>query len=454
MLVELLLSALPVALPQEGDDPVGRATIYHLDSIETLNGDALSNASILVRDGIIERIGASLMVPEHAKVVDLRGTGATAMPPLVVSHASFFPSESRGRGRYGQYRAVDAVHPDEESLQELRELGVLFVGVDPPGSGIPGRTSVLRSDSKNFLDDAVVRDLHLKLSIDMSKTAKELLRKALEDGDKAIEKEKKAFVDWEKARKEWKEKQEAKKKAEAEAAKNGKSEDKPATSAQEGKGGNGDKGKNGDGKEEKAPSETFEAPKMDPSLTPIVEWIRKERVAHIWLDSPGEWLHWKEIIGERELAWEVVLYHTTSTNFHEVVEDIAKSGVRVYAPSRISFLPSTRVRNNLPLVLTQAGVKNLVLMPTSPNNVQAVKDWRVGLSDLVREGLDRNAVLKAISIEPAKAIGQEETVAPLTAGGPATFVITDGDPLNPFSEVVYMVASGEVLYDREKDKEN
>lgn len=450
MLVELLLSTLPFAIPQEGEDPVGRATIYHLDTIETLEGDALKNASILVRDGIIERIGASLIVPDHAKVVDLRGSGATAMPPLVLSHAGFFSSESRGRGRYGKYRAVDAVHPDEDSLQELRELGVMLVGVDPPGSGIAGRTSILRSDMEDFMADAVVRDLHLKLSIDISKTSKDVLRKALDDADKAIAKEKKAFADWEKARAEWKKKQEEKKKADEEAKKNG--GDKPAASAAEG---NGGKDQQGNGKkQDQAPPETFTAPKMDPNLVPIVEWIRQERVAQIWLDSPGEWLHWKDVIDERELAWEVVLSHSTSTNFHEIAQDLAGSGVRVYVPSRISFLPSTRLRNNLPLVLSKAGVKNMVLTPMRSSSLQSVKEWRVGLSDLVREGLDRNTALKAISVEPAKSMGQEEIIAPLTAGGPATFVILDGDPLDPFSEVVYMVAEGDVLYDREKDKED
>jgi len=328
-------------------------------------------------------------------------------------------------------------------------MGVLLVGVDPPGAGIAGRTSILRSDMENFLADAVVRDLHLKLSIDISKTSKDVLRKALDDADKAIEKEKKAFTDWEKARADWKKKQEEKKKAEEEAKKNGGGE-KPPTSAQ----GNGN-GQQGNGKkEEKAPPETFTAPQMDPNLTPIVEWIRQERVAQIWLDTPGEWLHWKDVIEERELAWEVVLSHSTSSNFHEIAKDLAESGVRVYVPSRISFLPSTRLRNNLPLLLSKAGVKNMVLTPMRSNTLQAVKDWRVGLSDLVREGLDRATALSAISVEPAKSMGQAEKVAPLTAGGTASFVIMDGDPLDPFSEVVYLVAAGDVLYDRAKDKED
>ena len=87
--------------------------------------------------------------------------------------------------------------------------------------------------------------------------------------------------------------------------------------------------------------------------------------------------------------------------------------------------------------------------------MNAVESWRVGLSDLVREGLDRQTALRAVSVEPATSMGQEELIAPLEAGGPATFVVLEGDPLNPLARVSHLVAAGEVIYDRAKeDKEN
>jgi hypothetical protein len=452
MLLEILLTALPFALPQGDDQAVGKATVYQLDRIETLAGEVIENGAIIVRDGIIERLGQSLIFPDHAKVIDLRGTNSVAMPPFALTHVGFLPSESRGRGRNSKYLAANSVHYDKASFKAMRKAGVLLLGIDPPGTGLPGRTAVVRSDAKDLQADALVQDLHLKLTFTLSKSSKDVLRKALKDADSAIEKEAKAKADWQKARKEWDEKQKAKAEAKKKAAEANKGGDKGgAKAAQEG----GKNGKSEGGKEaeEKAPPETFVAPKIDPNLVPVIEWVQQKRVAQVWIDSPGEWLHWLDIIGERELSWEAVLGHGSSTNLHEVAAQIGKAGVRIFMPARISTLPSTRIRMNLPLTLQRAGVEKLVLMPPSARNLRSLVDWKVGLSDVVREGLDREIALRAVSVEAAASMGQEELLAPLTAGGPATFVLLKGDPLDPLAEVSYLIAAGDVVYDRSKDKD-
>jgi len=438
MFAALLLTALPLVAPQS--DEGGQATVYRLDRIETLAGEAIENGSIIVRDGIIERMGQSVIAPDNAKVIDLRGSGAVAMPPLALGQAGFLPTEPRGRGANGRYTAAASYSFDEDAFNDLREHGVLLVHLDPPGTGIPGRTSLVRSDAEDVFQDALVRDLHLKLTLDMNKQSKDLLRKALKDADAAMEKEEKARADWKKARSEWEEKQKAKAEAEKKAK-------------EEGKGKEGGKAADEPKKEEKEPPKEFEAPRIDPNLKPIIEWVRQERVAQVWLSTPGELLHWLDIVDERELAWEIVLQHGSTTNFHEVADAIADTGVRVSLPARITYLPSTRLRNNLPAILAQAGVEKMVLLPTTSGSLNSMKSWRVALADIVREGMDRTAALRAISVEPAMAVGQEELVAPLEAGGPASFVIFDGDPLDPLAQVTHLVSAGEVIYDREKEEE-
>lgn len=441
MFAAFLLSALPLVAPQ-GDEATGQATVYRLDHIETLAGDPLQNASIVVRDGVIERIGQAVIVPDNARVIDLRGTGSVAMPPFVLGQSSVLPGDSRGRGSYGRYVAANVYRADEDTMSDLREAGILLMGLIPPGSGIPGRTSVVRSDANDLAEDALVRDLHLMMTIDMSKSSKDLLRKAFDDAEAAIEKESKARADWKKARADW----EAKQKAAAEEAKKKKEQgEKQGDKAAD------DPKKGGD----KEPPKEFEAPRVDPNIQPLIDLIRKERVVQIWISSPGEWLHWLDVVGEREIAWEVVLDHRGSTNLNEVAQSIADSGVRVYLPAQISTLPSTRLQMSLPAELKAAGLEKMVLLPSSTSSMRAVEGWRVGLGDLVNNGLDRNAALRAVSVEAAAAMGQEELIAPLEAGGPASFVILEGDPLNPLARVSHLVATGDVVYDRAKeDKEN
>ncbi|TAH38066.1 MAG: hypothetical protein EYC70_05435 [Planctomycetota bacterium] len=433
--------------------PRGRALVFRVDRVETLEGDALHNATLVVRDGIIEKLGEAVVLPDKAQIHDLRGGSSTAMPPWVLAHGNFLARDPRSSGRNGRFRAVDSLYLGEEDLPSLLAQGILLVGVDPPGSGIPGRSSVIETTAEAPRPRALVNDLHLKLTIATDPAAVELLRKALKDADEAIEKEKKARQDWEKARKDWEEKQKAKQEAEKKQQEQQKQEKEgePPKAAQD-----GDKGQQQ--KEEKAPPETFEPPPLDPDLKPVVEWVRKQRVAQIWVDDSGDWLHWLDVLGERELAYEVILSHSDQQNLQEVAPALGEKKLRVEAPARLSFLPFTRLRVNLPAELAAAGVR-LVLSPPAPPPAgrppgEAAADmargWRLGLADLVREGLDRSAALRAVTMEPAAGMGQEERVAPLKMGGPATFIVLDGDPLDPTARVLYVVDRGEVRYDRAK----
>ncbi|KAA3604924.1 MAG: hypothetical protein DWQ01_20180 [Planctomycetota bacterium] len=458
MLAAALLLLIPLGSFQqeEAEEPTlyGRATAFRVDRIETLDGETLENATLVVRDGVIEKMGSAVLIPEQAEVHDLRGRGATILPPLVFSHANFLVEDNRRRGKYGRFRAVDSVRDPQDSLQELLEEGILLVGVDPPGSGVAGRTSVMTTAGEDGFE-VLVRDLHLKMTLDVNSSAKELIRSSLKAADQAIEKEKKAKEEWQKARKAWEEKQKAKQEAaKKEAEKKGKEgeQGKPESS-----GGNGDKDKPKGGKEEdKEPPKEFVPPKIDPNLVPVVEWIRQERLVQIWLDNASEWIHWVDLLGDRELPYEVVLRHSSwsslpTQDFHEVLEEIQDAGVRVYVPAVLTAPPYTRYQVNLPADLA-AGGSSLVLLPRNLS-LRGVREWRVGLADLVREGMDRQTLLKAISTEAAAALGHEEMVAPLKVGGPATFTVFGGDVLDPVSKVDFVVRDGHVVYDRKKEEE-
>ena len=110
MIISSLLITLTSSLAwQQADERelVGRVTAYRLDRIETLDGDALTNATVLVQDGIIQRIGKVVIIPEYATVHDLRGTGAVMTPPLVLSHANFLQSDRRDGGNNSRFIAAD-----------------------------------------------------------------------------------------------------------------------------------------------------------------------------------------------------------------------------------------------------------------------------------------------------------------------------------------------------------
>lgn len=440
----LLVLAAPLpAAPQEAESPAsaprGRAEVWKLDRVETLEGEAQEDVTLLVRDGVIERMGPVVVVPEGARVRDLRGSGASAAPPLVLTNANFLVDDQRGTGNSSRWRAVDSLWLADGWERSLLEEGVLFAGVDPPGAGIPGRSSVLEAGGGFPRPIALVDDLYLKVTISASQSAKDLVRRALKEADDAIEKEKKARAEWRKARDEWEKKQ--KEKAEQPKAGAGKEEQKgegggkPPAAAQE--------------QEEKEPPKEFVPPELPPDVAALVEWVRKERMAQVWLSSAADWLHWQDVLAERELPHLLVLSHALSQNFHEIAEPLADAGVPVVVPSMITFLPFTRVRANLPAELVAAGLARMVLAPAG-QGASDLREWRSQVARCVAEGLPRARALEAMTLEPARVLGQDGIVKPLKAGAPANFVVWSGDPLDPLSEAMFVVRDGKVVYDRAK----
>lgn len=446
MLFASLLLAHPAALAAAfQEDPAkpadalrGRAEVWRLDKVETLDGKALEDVTLVLREGLIEKMGQAVIVPEGARIHDLRGQKFVASPPLVLAHANFLVQDQRGAGNSSRWRAVDSLWLAEGWEKDLLRAGVLFAGVDPPGAGLPGRTSVIAAGGGWPRPDAVVNDLHLKLTITANAQSKDLIRKALKDADEAIEKEKKAKADWEKARADWEKKQKEKaEKEKAEGAEAKKPEGGKAAAAHEG--------------EEKAPPEKFEPPVIPPDLQAIVEWVRQERLAQVWISSAADWVHWKDVLGKRELPYELVLRHGLGQNFHEVTAELVAAQVRVDMPALISFLPFTRTRVNLPAEWVKAGLKHLILSPDS-DSLRSLMDWRTSVSRCVAEGLPRERALEAMTLEPARSLGQESQVQALKAGAPANFVIWSGDPLDPMARAAFVVRDGKIVYDRAREE--
>jgi hypothetical protein len=439
------LAAWPAAALQAPDAapdaPRGRAEVWRLDAVETLDGETQKNVTLLVRDGVIERMGPVVVVPEGARVRDLRDRGAVASPPLVLARANFLVGDQRGTGNASRWRAADSLWLDDGWEKQLLAEGVLFAGVDPPGTGMPGRTSVLQAGGGAPRPQALVNDLYLKITFAASAQSKDLVRKALKDAEEAIEKEQKAREEWRKARTEWEKKQKEKaEKEKSDAAKGEKPNEgggRPPAAAQE--------------KEEKEPPAEFEAPKFAPDVEAVVEWIRKERMAQVFITSAADWVHWQDLMEERELPYALVLNHAQGQNFHEVVGELARAGVTIDVPASISFLPFTRIRANLPAELARAGLARMVLSPAG-GSLRDLAEWRAQAARCVAEGLDRARALRAMTLDAAYTLGLDDRVQALAATAPANFVVWSGDPLDPLAEALYVVQDGKIVYDREKEE--
>ncbi len=69
----------------------------------------------------------------------------------------------------------------------------------------------------------------------------------------------------------------------------------------------------------------------------------------------------------------------------------------------------------------------------------------------VRNGLPADRAIPMLTLEPARICGIDDRVGSIAPGKDADFVVLDGDPLAPTSDIVMVVVDGEVVVDTRKE---
>lgn len=156
----LSFSLVCIGVPASAQNLAVRGGVVH-----TMAGDAIENGVVIVRDGKIERVGpaTSIAIPGGFEVLE----AAVVLPGLVDAHSVV--------GLAGQFnvphdqdqletsapvqaelRAIDAFNIRERLVGYLRELGVTTVHTGHgPGAVVSGQTLVVKT-SGDTVDDAVL----------------------------------------------------------------------------------------------------------------------------------------------------------------------------------------------------------------------------------------------------------------------------------------------------------
>jgi imidazolonepropionase-like amidohydrolase len=131
-----------------------------------ITGQEIERGTVLIENGRISTVGASVTVPDDAQVVDAEG--AWLLPGFIDAHAHVGVSEE-AEGWAGQdtnemtepvtaqVRAIDAINPADLGFRDAIMGGVLAVNVNP-GSGNPigGQTVALKCWGRT-VDQMVLR---------------------------------------------------------------------------------------------------------------------------------------------------------------------------------------------------------------------------------------------------------------------------------------------------------
>ena len=171
-----------------------------------------------------------------------------------------------------------------------------------------------------------------------------------------------------------------------------------------------------------AESEDYDLPDYDPECEALLPVIRGKLPVHIHVHRRDDIFTGVRIA--KEFGLRYVLVH--STEVHMVTEELAECGADVFSGPFLSDRSKPELINLTPAspgILAGAGIRTAVITDHPVIPIQYLP-LCAGLA--VREGMDYDSALRAITINPAKILGLDDRIGSLKPGKDADFVLTDG----------------------------
>ncbi|RIK16784.1 MAG: amidohydrolase [Acidobacteria bacterium] len=371
-----------------------------------IDGDPLEDGVVVLRDGRVESVGGrdQVAVPGDAEVVD--AGGGWLLPGLVDAHVHLGVWEE-GEGWAGQdtnemtdpvmaaARAVDAINPRERGFDDALMGGVTTVNVNP-GSGNPiGGQGVALKTYGRYVDEMVLRN----------PTG---VKSALGENPKRVYGEQKKT---------------------------------PSTRL----------GVALVLRRAFAAARSYQARVGAAEGTPVDADLVSETLVKV-LDREIPWrqhCHRADDIATAlrladEFGYRLVLDHGTES--YLLADLLAEKQVPVLYGPLIVSRSKVEVRERslrAPGILHRAGVEVSII---TDHPVVPIEYLITQVALAVRDGMDRDAALRAVTLNPARVLGVEDRVGSITPGKDADVVLWSGDPLALSSRVLRTYVDGVQVY--------
>jgi imidazolonepropionase-like amidohydrolase len=378
--------------------------------ILTITKGEIENGTILIEDGKIVNVGARVAVPKDAEVID--ATGKVIMPGLVEAQCHIgIVEESIGWAGADsdettdpvtpQMRALDGIkaNADEGGLKAALETGVTTAQI-LPGSGnvIAGSGVIIKTAPKPVADEMVVKNpsgMKVSLGDSPRNTYGEAQRKmpSTRMGVAYLLREQllKTQIYM--------------------------------------------------GKKESAKDDPKKMPEKDLKLEALEPVLKGEIPLLIHAHRADDIA--AAIRVAEEFGVKIVWHH--GTEGHRVAKLIAEKGIpTVHGPAtRSGSWESREMGFKTAKVLHDAGVKVAITTDATSQAIRLIPLWA---ALYVKNGLPRDVVLKAITINPAEILGLADRIGSIEKGKDADLRILSGDPLDIKTKVEMVLIDGKVLY--------
>jgi len=385
----------------------------------------IEQGSVLINEGKIAQVGKDIAVPAGAKVVE--AGGKFIIPGMIDAHChtGVFADGVGWEKSDGNemtdpitphLRAIDAIHPDDMAFKDLREAGVTTINTGPGSANvIGGQTVVIKTCGKTVDEMLVCAPVAMKMALGENPKrvyGEQKKTPSTRMGNAGVLRE------WLMKAQDYQEKRERYEQQLADYRAN-----------------------KGNGKEP-------EPPERNLRLQALGQVLKREIPAHVHAHRADDMLTALRIAAEFD--FRVIFIHATEG--YKVAGILAKEGIPcVVGPilfSRTKYeLRGMNPRN--PAILSEAGVKVAI----QTDQMSAVKYILFDAALAVREGMDEQEAIKAITIYPAEILGIANRVGSLEEGKDADIVIMSGPPLHvKDSRVERVFIAGKQVYARETEE--
>lgn len=415
LFLSLLLALTTLATPQPPADgmPAGRRGVFALTNarIVTVTNGTIERGTVVVRGGTIEAVGETVAVPADAEIIDC--TGLTIYPGLIDSGSGLgltevgSLAETRDADDIGDiiphFQALTAVNPNSVVIPVTRLNGVTTVLTVPTGGLFPGTSALINlhgyTPEQMLVGDARLVVLEFprtgrrgsfdrRSDEDIKKTSDKALAKLNDTWDMAVTQ---ARIDSAYA----------------------------------------------------ASPEAGRARPYVPAMDALAQVIRGEKMLLIEVNAAQDIRKALEWIEARNLKGKVVLSGVIEG--WRVADRIAAAGIPVLAgpvltiPARETDRYDKAYAN--PGLMAKAGVQVAIKSGETENTRNL--PYHAGFA--AAYGMDRDAALRAVTIEPARIFGVADRLGSVEAGKTANLIVTTGDPFETRTKLRHLFIDGYLL---------
>jgi imidazolonepropionase-like amidohydrolase len=373
--------------------------------ILTVTGPVIDDGVVLIENGRITKIAkaADVEIPWTAKVID--ATGKVVMPTWVVAHSQ---AGQRGLNENMQnvpwLSVADAIDPAATYFEDALRNGVGTVHVLPGNQTLLGGTGmVVRPAGRTVEDMAVSANTGIKMSLFAGGGGRlqqiRRLRRAIEDVREYL-------ADFDRRKAEF-------------------DQEKAAGAI---------------------PADKTWTEEIDRQKKAACDLVQKKTKG--WLFVPTV----AELDEALRLARQLDLVLVLGANIDEGVTLLTRLGAPVVLDDEIEYYETDEETQKERKVCTakllaDAGVPFALSLGTG--GPTSYPWWQLGTC--VRNGIDRQQAIEALTMVPARLLGLQDQIGSLTEGKLGNLQILTGDPLLATTWVDTVVLEGEVAYERSED---